>query len=107
MSKRILVTSFKVKAAKDELERAFDQILSREAAEHIAQTDGMRWKIWIKSGERQQAGGVYLFDDEASARAFSEQVASKLKSIPLITDVTVEIFAIAEGPTRLTNGPVD
>lgn len=107
MSKKILMTNFKVQAEKDELEQAFDKILSREAAEHIAQTAGMRWKIWIKRSESQEAGGVYLFDDEAAAQAFSERVVSLLKSVPLVTDVTVRIFAVVEEPTRITNGPID
>ncbi len=107
MSKKILMTNFKVKAGKNELEHAFDQILSREAAEHIAQTVGLRWKIWIKRSESQEAGGVYLFDDEASAHKFSEEVVSILKKIPLVTDVTVKIFDVVEEPTRITNGPID
>jgi hypothetical protein len=106
MSKRILITNFKVEAGSNKLEWVFDQILSCEAARRISQTAGMLWKIWVKSSEIEESGGVYLFEDEASARAFTEQVLSLLKSIPMITDVTVKSFAIAEEPTRITRGPV-
>jgi hypothetical protein len=35
-------------------------------AEPIAQTPGLRWKIWLLNEVTKEAGGIYLFDSDAS-----------------------------------------
>lgn len=37
-------------------------------AEDIATEDGLLWKIWTENAETREAGGIYLFADEANAQ---------------------------------------
>jgi len=49
-----------------------------ELAEDIASTPGMRWKIWTENKQTGEAGGIYLFDDEASATAYEKMHVERL-----------------------------
>lgn len=49
----------------DEMAGAFEGL-----ARDIAATPGLRWKIWTESRAAGRAGGIYLFDDAASAAAY-------------------------------------
>lgn len=49
----------------DEMTGAFEGL-----ARDIATTPGLRWKIWTESPAAGRAGGVYLFEDAASAAAY-------------------------------------
>ena len=40
-----------------------------ELAESIAREPGFLWKIWTENPDSCEAGGIYLFEDESSARA--------------------------------------
>ena len=40
----------------------------QELALSITTEPGFIWKIWTENETEQQAGGIYLFADEASAR---------------------------------------
>ena len=42
-------------------------VAMRDLAQSIAQEPGLLWKIWTESQTTGEAGGVYLFDDRASA----------------------------------------
>lgn len=73
-----------------------------ELAEVIAQTPGLRWKIWTENEDR--AGGIYLFDDLASAQAYLEVHSARLASFgytdlrPLFFDVNEQLSAVTRGP---------
>eukprot|EP00695_Tsukubamonas_globosa_P002588 TRINITY_DN3752_c0_g1_i1.p3 TRINITY_DN3752_c0_g1~~TRINITY_DN3752_c0_g1_i1.p3 ORF type:complete len:65 (-),score=11.39 TRINITY_DN3752_c0_g1_i1:127-321(-) len=38
-------------------------------AESIAQEPGLIWKYWTENKETSESGGVYMFQDRASAQA--------------------------------------
>jgi hypothetical protein len=42
----------------------------RELAELIAAAPGLRWKVWTENSETGEGGGIYLFDDDATAAAY-------------------------------------
>lgn len=48
----------------------------RDLAESINQEPGFIWKVWTENEAAAEAGGVYLFEDEAAARAYLENTAS-------------------------------
>ena len=50
----------------------------QQSAERINRLDGFRWKFWVRNAEANERGGIYLFDDEASARAWGENARERL-----------------------------
>jgi len=74
-------------------------------AEAIAATPGLVWKLWIEKREEGRSGGVYLFEDEASAAAYMEIHRPRLASFG-VTEVTARTYAVNEALSRINAGPV-
>ena len=100
MSEKVLQVNFKYSLPTEELIKA-----TSESADAIASKPGLRWKIWCHNDETHEAGGLYLFADEASADAYTEWVTEQLKGMP-VSDITVRKFDINEDATAITRGPV-
>jgi hypothetical protein len=76
-------------------------------AAEIAKVPGLRWKMWLVNEAESSGGGCYLFNDEASLRAYlGSPVIAALKSHPAFSQLSVQTFAVLEGPTAVTRGPV-
>ena len=102
MSQKILQINFKFSVSASELEQAFAL-----AAQPIADTPGLRWKIWLMNEAGREAGGIYLFDDEAALNAFlAGPIAAAVKSNPVLSDISVKQFGVIEELTAVTRGPV-
>ena len=85
-----------------EFENGFDAI-----AAQIAQVPGLRWKIWLVNEAESRGGGIYLFDDDESARAYLDgPIVAAMKSAPILSEVTVRTFSVLEEPTAVTRGPI-
>ena len=65
MAAQILQVNFRFNVTTDEY-----QTLANEIAGAFAAVEGLRWKIWLLNEERQEGGGIYLFNDEASLATF-------------------------------------
>ena len=66
MSQKILQINFTFSSvSRTELEQAW-----LPGAQPIADTPGLRWKVWLMNERERECGGVYLFDNEASLQAF-------------------------------------
>lgn len=52
-----------------------------DLAASISAEPGLLWKIWTENATEGTAGGIYLFADEASARALFFDVNQPLTSI--------------------------
>ena len=81
----------------------------RAHADHVASAftsgPGLLWKVWIIDEERKRAGGLYLFSDRNAANAYLEgPIVAGLKTNPAIAGVTVHLFDVLEGPSRVTRG---
>ncbi len=85
----------------DEMAAAFGEL-----AEHIAGTPGLRWKVWTENEADGVGGGIYLFDDEASARAYVEEHTARLESFG-ITAVRAKLFDVNEPLSAVTRAPLD
>lgn len=73
-------------------------------AEPIAATKGLKWKIWIANSSESEAGGIYLFEDEAAVHAFLEgPIIAEMKGDP---SLSIKIFDVMEDHTAITRGPV-
>lgn len=77
-----------------------------ELAEDIASEPALRWNIWTENAETRMAGGIYLFDDETSARSYAEKHTKRLESFG-VTDIRALFFDVNEVLSRATRGPLD
>ena len=75
--------------------------LSRE----IAEEPGLLWKIWTESRSEARSGGIYLFTDEASARAYQEKHTVRLGQFG-IREIRALLFDVNEPLSRITRAPL-
>jgi hypothetical protein len=102
MSGKILQLNFKFNVSS----AGYVQAVSPLASEFAA-VPGLRWKIWIINEAEQEAGAIYLFDDEASVKAFLEgPLAAQVTSHPALSDFSVKQFDVMEDVTAITHGPI-
>jgi hypothetical protein len=97
---QLLQINYKFSVARTEFEKGFDA--------QIAQVPGLRWKIWLLNEAESRGGGIYLFDDEESARAYLEgPIIAAMKSLPVLSELSVISSCVLEEPTVLTRGPIE
>ena len=77
----------------------------RGLAESIAREPGLLWKIWTENPTDRLAGGIYLFADEASARAYATMHTKRLESFG-VTGIRALYFDVNEPLTATTRCPV-
>jgi hypothetical protein len=76
----LLQINYRFSVSRAEFESGFDAIASE-----IAQVPGLRWKIWLLDEAESRGGGIYLFDDEESVRAYLEgPIVAALKFTPFV-----------------------
>jgi hypothetical protein len=98
----IVQINFKFDGSKDEYLKTF-----RQAAEPIAAAGGLRWKVWPWNDAERMGGGIYLFEDDASAQAYLEgPIIAGLDKVPGISEVSVRQFQVLDSLTAVTRGPV-
>ncbi len=102
MSEKLLQLNFKFNVSMAEYEQAASSL-----ADKFAAVSGLRWKIWIINEAEKEAGGIYLFNDEASVKALLEgPLAAQVTSHPALSDFSVKQFDVMEDVTAITRGPV-
>ncbi len=72
-------------------------------AQSIATTPGLIWKIWTENPETQEAGGIYLFEDEASLDAYLAMHTDRLKGFG-IEQINAKKFQVNQPLTEITRG---
>ncbi len=75
----------------------------KELAESINHEPGFIWKVWTESSQNQEAGGIYLFENEATALAYVEKHTARLKSFG-VDEVIYKMFDINEALTQINHG---
>ena len=99
----ILQINYEFTVSRAEFERGFDRITAE-----IAKVPGLRWKIWLLNEAESRGGGIYLFEDEQSVRAYLDgPIVAALKSSPVLTELNVQTFSVLEGPPAMTRGPIE
>ena len=102
MSARLLQLNFKFNVTGEMYEQAVSPLASEFAA-----VSGLRWKIWMINEAEQEAGGIYLFEDEASVKAYLEgPLVAQVTSHPALSDFSVKQFDVMDKVTAITRGPV-
>jgi len=102
MVARLLQINFKFNVTGAEYKQLADQF-----AAPFAEVAGLRWKIWILNEAESEAGGIYLFEDEAALNAFlAGPLAAQVTSHPAVSEMSVKPFDVLAGPTAAARGPV-
>ncbi len=102
MSARLLQLNFNFSVTGAEYEAAVNPL-----AEAFAALDGLIWKIWMINEADGEAGGIYLFEDEASVQAYLDgPLAAGVISHPALSHFSVKQFDVMEDLTEVTRGPV-
>lgn len=100
MAPQLLQVNFRFNMSRDEYEQAVGPL-----APDIANAPGLRWKVWIMDEVGQEAGGIYLFDDETSMQAYIGLLQGMLQG-PAFSDVQFKTFAVLEALSEITRGPI-
>ena len=81
--------------------------LADQLAGPFAEVEGLRWKIWTINETASEAGGIYLFENEAALKSFLEgPLAAQVSSHPAFREMSVKPFDVLAGPTAAARGPV-
>jgi hypothetical protein len=106
--KKIVQLNFKFKTSKPELEKHWLDHASIFGP--TGEVKGLLWKIWLMNEAEKSAGGIYLFKDEASAKAYvNGEILAGARTCPICSayDVEIKVWDILPEHTKITRGPVD
>jgi len=102
MSEIMLQLNFNYSVTKEEYEQAVSPL-----ADKFANVPGLIWKIWILNPEKSEAGGIYLFENQASLDEFlAGSLAKTVTGHPALSNFSVKQFAIMKDITEITRGPL-
>jgi hypothetical protein len=101
MENQILQITFKLEGTRD---KSAVENLPLSYAQRIADVPGLQWKIWIINEGHGEAGGIYLFEDAASAQGYLDgPYMAEMKSDP---SLSIKTFDVLEDLTATTRGPI-
>lgn len=72
-----------------------------DLAQSITQEPGFIWKIWTESQDLNEAGGIYLFESEATAEAYLAMHTARLKQLG-VTEVRGRIYDVNADLSKIT-----
>jgi hypothetical protein len=76
-------------------------------AETFAAIPGLRWKTWILDEQRNEAGGIYLFETDAALQDYlNSPLAAQVKSHPALLNVSAKVFTVMEDVSTITRAPI-
>ena len=102
MSEIMLQLNFNFSVSKEEYEGAVSPLANK-----FANVPGLIWKIWILNEEKSEAGGIYLFENQASVDNYlSGPLAETVTTHPALSNFSIKQFTIMEDNTKVTRGPV-
>lgn len=87
----------------------FDQRMTEQMSDLAASINdepGMLWKVWTINEQTKEAGGVYLFDNQANAEAYLAMHSARLQQMG-VEGITGKVFHINEALTAINQGPVN
>lgn len=96
--------NFKLKIPKADYEKAMLDAAPKFGAN--GDFKGLLWKIWLINETEKSAGGIYLFEDDATCKTCADTVLMTLKSNPAVSDIEAKVSDILPEHTKITRGPV-
>ena len=106
--KRIVEISFKFRNPRSTVEKHW--LGHAHIFRPRGEIKGLEWKIWLMNRTKKTAGGIYLFRNEASARAYiNGPIIAAARTCPECSayDPDVRVWEILPRQTKITRGPVD
>jgi hypothetical protein len=86
----------------EDLSKAF-----MEVAQPIADAKGLKWKVWLHNSEEKSCGGIYLFEDEASVKAYLDsEIVAGLASNPALSNISLKVFDVLPDHSKVTRAPL-
>lgn len=102
MAHQILQVNFRFNVTREEYENIVSPL-----ADAYAAVPGCSWKIWLMNEKDSEAGGIYLFTEEASVEKFKgSQLVSDVLSHPALSDFQIKQFEVLERVSRITRAPL-
>ena len=84
------------------------QKMADSVAHAFVDVPGLKWKIWLLNPAAREAGGIYLFDSQASVDAYlNGPLVAQLRGLTSIRNISVKQFEVMPEITALTRGPVE
>src|SRR6476661_401721 len=78
-----------------------------EQAQVFTTLPGLLWKIWLREPQRRESGGIYLFESREAAEAYvAGPIVARIRANPDFGEVTVKVFDVREGQSRITRAPL-
>jgi putative monooxygenase ydhR len=103
MPQQILQVNLKFSIPRADLETAW-----LDAAQPIADTPGLHWKVWLINEAENEAGGIYLFESKAAAESYiAGPMVAALKSSPVVNNVSAKLFDVMAYHSAVTRAPLD
>jgi hypothetical protein len=102
MANQILQVNFKFNVPRAQFENAASSV-----AQAFADVPGCVWKVFLMNEAESEAGGIYLFADEAAAENYkSSSLFASVLSNPAFSDYSVKQFEVLEEASRVTRAPL-
>ena len=99
----ILQINFNLNAPVGEYQKMADSV-----ARAFLDVPGLRWKIWLLNPAAQEAGGIYLFDSQASLDAYlNGPLVAQMRGLTSIRNISMKQFEVMPEVTALTRGPFE
>ena len=102
MSEIMLQVNFNFSVSKEQYQEAVAPL-----ADKFANLPGLKWKVWILNAENSEAGGIYMFDNQASVNEYLAGPLAKIVTThPALSNFSIKQFAIMKDVTKITRGPL-
>jgi hypothetical protein len=102
MSQQILQVNVKFSIPRADLAAAW-----LGAAQPIADTPGLQWKVWLMNEAESEAGGIYLFESKDAVESYlAGPVVAALKASPVISNISAKTFDVLEEHSAITRAPL-
>ena len=102
MPQKILQVNFRF-----DMPRAEYETTAAALAGSFAAVPGCRWKIWLMNEGEREAGGIYLFDDDAAVDALlASELIAGVVSHPALADFQVKRFDVLPSVSLTTRAPL-
>ncbi len=100
--KKIVQINMNYNVPEEQLSPAF-----MELAPTFAAVDGLEWKVWLIDQEKKTCGGIYLFKDGASAKAYLDsELYAGVQTHPALSGVETKAFDVLPEHSKITRGPI-
>ena len=102
MSQQILQVNFTFNLSRNDYENVVAPL-----ANDFAKVPGCQWKIWLMNEKENEAGGIYLFEDEKAVEQFkASPLVAGVLSHPALSNFVMKQFDILEDVSTVTHAPL-